>query len=68
MFTRERFRAWALLMNGIFERQGPVSRNEREWADAIRPYDPKLADLYLEMARVNEAIRAHLAERVGAKS
>jgi hypothetical protein len=64
MNTMDQFRTWAQTTVRVFLRDGAVCRTSRNWADEVRPFDPVLADLYIDAAKANEAIRAHLAKRV----
>ncbi len=65
MNTREQVQTWAVTAARMFAKDGPLSHVTRDFAEELRPFDPKLADLYVQAAEVNEAIRAHLAKRTG---
>lgn len=63
-WSRDEFLQWAKRTLEMFRRDGPVCTVSRMHADRVRQHDPALADLYLESARVNEAIRDHLVSRM----
>lgn len=65
MNTIEQFRTWATTAARMFAEDGPLSTVNRSFAEEIRRFEPTLADLYVRAAEANEAIRAHLARRVG---
>lgn len=62
--TRVEFIAWAHRFYRIFASEGLTCKLTREWAEKVRPHDAKLAELYVQSARANEAIRAHIAAHV----
>jgi hypothetical protein len=59
--TRAQFRDQTTMMRDIFAHEGLVAKGTRAFAEAVRPHDSTLADLYLDVAKANEAIRRHFA-------
>jgi hypothetical protein len=56
--SKEEFRSAMLNVKNMFQHvNGDVTRN---WAEKIRPYDPKLAELYELEAEVKDKIRDHV--------
>lgn len=62
--TREQFKIWVHNTVSHFARgEGQVAHQTRMHAEAVRPHDPELADLYVKQAEASETIRRYLVTK-----